>query len=601
MAEKIILNSKIGTQNITPQTSDKEKEKAINAINQLLVKENIEYIYYIDDKIEVGQQESYFKGMMKAAKNKNYPFEHPIFKDLKPSLPDAVFENKINDLWNDDSDKKKLIHEVSLLLENEESSNIIPSMEIEEFFPEKLKLLTPKDWIEKYESDLSSIGEEKKILCLFDFELHNFKGPKGEENGADLLKNVLESEFNTKVICGIFSHKFSIEDEDEHRKIYSNDYDIPPEKFYTVSKTRFAHDPKLSAFAEGIKNVVSLPYLEDLKEKSIKIIKESNESSITELSEISPKTYNRIVQRASYKEGIWEVEGLFRMSSILNTHHNFNTLIRDEIRQSFDSSIKQIRELDSVATGYNYVDEDKKAVDLRYKEVFVDGELLTKLHFPIGNGDIFKVGTKNYILLAQPCNIALRKDSKRGRDYNIGTLVPLKVISKQKYNAAISSSLVDPEIGDGKVVCAFFGEYKTIPLDILDLTVFDESSEAVLDIAVSDLESNDILIPSWKKRYKIIHKEFKKEEIAYIAFEKLKPTLKEKLDKTEIDKLKSFFEKPSYIKQFSLGKHNIYNADNRRFDFNIKRIKRYQTPYSADLLQSFMAYQARNGFDVEFV
>ncbi|WP_081210545.1 hypothetical protein [Salegentibacter sediminis] len=601
MAEKIILNSKLGTQNITPQTSNGEKEKAIEAINQLLDKENIEFIYYIDDKIEVGQQESYFKGMMNTAKMKSHSFEHPIFKDLNSNLPNPVFQQKVKDLWDNESDKKKLIHEVSMVLENEESSNIIPSMEIEEFFPEKLKLLTPNDWIQKYKKDLSSIGEDKKILCLFDFELHDFKGPNGEKNGADLLKNVLESEFNNKVICGIFSHHFSIEDEDEYRRIYSDDYEISPKKFYTVSKTRFAHDPKLSAFAEGIKNVVSLPYLEDLKEKSIDIIIESNQSSITELSEISPKTYNRIVQRASYKEGIWEVEGLFRMSSILNTHHNFKTLMKDEIRQSFDDSIKQIRELDSVATGYNHIDEDKKAVDLRFKEVFLDGELLTKLHFPVGNGDIFKIGKKEYILLVQPCNIALRSDAKRGRGFNIGTLVPLKVISKQKYNAAVSSSLVDPETGDGEVSCAFFAEFKTIPLDILDLTVFNENSEAILDMAVSDLESNDILIPSWKKRYEIIYKDFKKEEIAYLAFEKLKPTLKDTLDKTEIDKLKSFFEKPSYVKQFSLGKHNIYNADGKRFDFNIKRIKRYQFPYSADLLQSFMAYQARNGFDVEFV
>lgn len=601
MDTRITIHSLKGIQNISPKFNSDKKKKALDAIDKLLEKEKIEFIYYVDDKIDAGQQESFFKGMMNKAKAQGHSFENKIFRDINANLPDPVFQKKIENLWREIDDKKSLIHEVSLEVGDKESSNIIPSLEIEEYFPKKLKLLTPWDWINNYESDLTSLASDKKILCLFDFELHDFVGPRGERNGADLLKSILESRFKSKVVCGIFSHKFSVEDEDDFRQNYAKMFDIPPREFYTISKTRFAYDPKLSAFSDGIKNVLSLSYLEDLKDRSISIIKESNENSLKELEAISPKTYNRIVQKASYQEGIWEVESLFRMSSILTSHHNFTTLVQEEIRQSFDESIKKIRDIDSVDTGYGYVVEDKKAVDLRTKEVFFGEDLLNKLNFPTGNGDIFRVGSKEYILLVQPCNIALRKEGKRNRGYNIGTLVPLKEIKRQKYNPAVASLLIDPELNQGNVMSVVFGDFQTIPLDILDLTVFNDNSEAIIDMQVSNMDSNNSLIPSWQKRYKYLFKEFQKEEKIYTAYEKIKPFLSEQLNGSEIASIKRHFDRPNYLRSFPIGEHRIYKSNKRHFDFKIKRLKRYQPPYSLDLLQSFMSYLSRNGSDVEFL
>lgn len=599
MSEKITISLKGENLHIIPKNNPNLTSTAVNAINTLLEKEGIEKVLYIDDKFDVEAQKGFFIGMMKQVKSSgNFPNESIFEEDVNWNLPDAAFDKIILKLWEEADSKKDLIHAVSNIIGDNESSNIIPALEFKDYFSgDNVILLTPEEWIEKKDEILDAVTGENKVLCLFDFELENFTGPNNEKNGIQLAKELIESGYEDKVICGIFSHKYSEEQEDSYRKQYSKEFGLSKKYFCTVSKSRFAFDPKLIGFAEGIKYILITRYIEDLKTKSIKILKKSNKKTIKDFKNVSPKTFNQIIQKSSYKEGIWEIESLFRLNTILNSDANFSSLLEEEVRKDFDSSVLSVRSIDSIYTGYSKK-ISPESLQIREKELYTNQDYLNNLNLPISNGDIFEIDSKKYILAVQPCNLALRNNGKRSRSYNKGILIPLIDLDEKKFNSTTSYKLYRSDSSD-KILCALFSEYQNIKFDILDLTVFNSGSYAIIDMNVRNVNDNNVIQESWKKRYKAIHKNFAKEEKVYQAYKTIREKLNGKFT-SEFNLLNSFFNNPYSTKKFKIKNLEVYDYENRVFDFKIKRVKRYKEPYSTDLLHNFMSYLSRNGFDVDY-
>src|SRR5690606_8549053 len=148
---------------------------------------------------------------------------------------------------------------------------------------------------------------------------------------------------------------------------------------------RFAFDPKVSAFSEGIKNLLLLPYVEDLKKQAIDVFQESNQVAAQKIQEISPKTFNHIVQKSSLKEGVWEINTLFRLYGILSKEENLRHISNPAKRTSFNDSIKNIREIDKISTGYHSSIANEQLITIRESEVYLSSELINPLHLPISN------------------------------------------------------------------------------------------------------------------------------------------------------------------------------------------------------------------------
>ena len=577
-----------------------QTDLAINSIKNLLQKENIKKILYIDDKFDTNEQKQFFIGQMKAVKfsgNLPNPDDFPEFTSINWSSPDPVFETQINDYW-EGNDQTISLQRICSFIDNEISSNIIPALEIKHVLGDTVELFTPNQWVEKHKTELDTLNEGEKHLCLFDFQFENWSGSNGASNGVHLAKQLIESDYKEKVCCGIFSHKYSIEDEDETRFNYSSTYGVDAKLFYTISKKRFSFDPQLSAFAEGIKNIISLKYIENLKEESTSILEKSFKKAIEELDSLSPKTFNQIVQKASVHEGIWEANSLFRLHNILQNHFNYQLFTDDTIRSAFEISMSKIRDLDFEDTGYTFPHKDKNAIDIHSKEVYYEKEIINKLHFPISNGDIFLIGTKNYILLSQPCNLAIRKNGKRNFNYNKAFIVPL--INKPSSEDELPITRFGKLRSTAPDIRTYvdFPNFKTISLDILDLCIYNDDGISTIDLNVTEIKNHLIHYPSLK-RYVKVHTEYKKQGNAYVAFNDIKSQLKGEL-KGKVNILNPFFKTPECIKELKLGGRNIFNIQKETFDFGIQRTRNYREPYSMDLLQNFMQYLSRNGFDVDF-
>ncbi|KPE49650.1 hypothetical protein [Chryseobacterium indologenes] len=504
MTQKIIIENGEESLEIKPNDPLNElRNKAIETTINLLDAENIAHIIYIDDKFDIGGQKEVFKARLNELKNTGNHITSDTFNGIDWTAPQPKFESSILNLWEKTENKSALLFDVCTHTEDEDNSNIIPALEIKNCYGERIKLMTPDDWIKDKYKVIQELEENKKALCLFDFEFQSGNELTKGRNGVQLAKSLIDEEdYMEKIVCGIFSHKFTEEEEDEFREKYSEDYNIGLEKFYTISKRRFAFDPQISGFAEGIKNLLLLPYVEQLKTESLTVLTESNRKAGDRIKRMTPKTFNQIVQKSSLKEGVWEITTLFRLYGLLSKEENYNMIAEPTVRQNFNESIKKIREIDLKDTGYNSTVRNQQLIDLRNSELYLSGNIINKLHLPLTNGDIFKIKDKEYILLVQPCNLALRSNGKRDYDYDTGMLIPLKYIPKEKLN--ITSEEIKIAENLDQFYVAYFPGYKIISLDFLDLSVFNNNGNVSIDFRVPNL-SNELIHFPWQKRYGYIY------------------------------------------------------------------------------------------------
>jgi hypothetical protein len=580
----------------TQELNKQNRQKAIKSVCEILEKEAINKIYYIDDRFDKDEIKTSFYSKMKDVKNSNINFDEINgFDTIDWHVPMQKFESDISNLW-ENGNIKELYHNICAVIGDDESSNVVPLLEIKEDFETIVEVFTPDNWQQNRDRIIDELNESSKGLFLFDYEfVDEWRGVNGEKNGVDLAKDIIESDKSDFLYCGIFSHKFSIEQEDEFRRKYIEEQGIRLNKFYTVSKKRYAYDPRLSAFAEGVKNIISLKYIEELKENSKAILEESIKESFKELEYLSPKTFNQIIQKSAKKEGSLEVKELFRIFNVITSFNNHKKLTEDSIREGFNNSISKIHEID-IDTGYSYPDKDVKAIELRNKEIYFSGKIINKLNMPIANGDIFKLGTKEYILLIQPCNLSLRPNGKRNYDYRKAHLVPIRKISCNTIKPLVHQVLESTDNSSTHKYCVEFPKFSIVDLDVLDLVVFNNDGRCLIDMNKNELD-NDLIQPHWKKRYEKLYKSYLKHQDAINVFEEVKGHM---TDNSKLKKLEPYIKKPYCVRDFSIGQKGVYDNQSKIFDFKIQRVKNYKSPYSTDLLQNFMTYLSRNAFDHDF-
>lgn len=579
----------------------KSIDQAKNAINSFLKELGISKILYVDDKCSINELKESFIGTLlklKASNPKGTPFG-------SWSGAIAPFRARITKLWDDtDENGKRQLYIKLLEFENnvEDIANSIAPLKLKEHLGNKIDLFSPTEWVNQKDAILQALTNDSKALCLFDIDFGNAPPPDGRD-GRDFAVELLSTPgISDLVHCGIFSHLFDVSEEYERRNEYSETHNLDKDKFYTISKRRFTTDKFLPALAEGIRNTLLISEIELLKTESSKIIKSSARKSLEEINNLKPDSFNHIVQKSSKKEGSWEMTTLLRVNSIINTEKSLQTLLSKSTRKKINNSINQIRKVEKIQTGGDTPYDKTEVIGLRKKELFLDQEILNKLHYPLSNGDIFKIEDKDYILLGQPCNLALRGSGKReirGKlFFDTGFLLELETVSFEYINTLSKNQLLN--IGfieqsankPDNYVIVRFPLFKTVSLIPLDLCVYNDNGRAVIDLNIEKNES-EILQESWKKRYSELYKNFITYRDNIKLYRKLKSSNK--------NQLKDAIYYGKLFNGYVLNNDTCLNYNSSKITLNIQRVMNYKAPYSSDLLQQFMAYLARNAFDHNIV
>ncbi|MFC4212434.1 hypothetical protein ACFOWA_14640 [Pedobacter lithocola] len=574
----------------------KNEAQAKTAILNFLTQLKVQKIIYVDDRCSINELKEAYIGKLKAHYD-NKPQELD-FIDWELAKP--VFERGINKAWDDkDDEQRRELFLRILTFENnsEELENSVAPLKLKDILKDKIDLLSPTEWVASKNNITAALTADAKVLFLFDIEFGNVPLPDnrdGRDLAVELLQDTAISNF---LYCGIFSHLFNISEEYDKRGEYCRSHGLDKERFYTISKKRFQNSSYLPGLAEGIRNTLLINEVELLKKEASKVLRSSFAKSINEINLLTPDSFNHIIQRSSKEEGVWEMNTLIRISNIITSHKALTSLIPAQRRRRINQSLEKIRQVEKIKTGGETPVDKTQVVSLRTKELYIESNILNQLHYPLSNGDIFKIQDKEYLLLVQPCNVALRSNGIRDRKYNLGFLIELETIKRDVYyqykkgQLATLDVIEDVLLPAESIKIARFSTFQSISLSPLDLAVFN--NDGVSRINLSEAENQSMIIQeSWKKRYKFLHKEFLEFSEGIKTYKKIRIAKK--------DVLKNAVFQGPLFSGYKINNENALSRSGKLIEFSIIRLSHYRSPYSDDLLQKFMQYLSRNAFDHDF-
>lgn len=581
---------------------NKVNGQAKTAILQFLTELGVDRIIYVDDRCSIQELKEAFIAKLK----EKYGSKPQEIDFIDWNDPQPKFEKAILDLWESSTDEIK--RDLFLKILNYEGNsddieNSTAPLNLKNHLNDKIDLFSPSEWEETKDQIISELNHETKVLFLFDIEFEHAPLASGR-NGIDLAQELLNNqEVKDFVYCGIFSHRFSVIEEFDKREEYHNSHQFKKDRFYTISKKRFQNDSYLPGLAEGIRNTLLIDEVEYLKNESSKILRKSFKDSLSEIEGLNPDSFNHVIQKSSRKEGVWEMTTLIRVNNIITKDKALNTLLSKPKRTKINESLAKIRKVEKIKTGGETPFDKTQIQKLRHKELYIESSILNQLHFPISNGDIFQINNKKYILLGQPCNLAMRSNGKRdigrGKIYETGFLLKIESVSKEAFNKLNGGQLStiglleNSDVSSENYSIIRFPMFQTVSLSPLDLTIYNTEGKAIINLNKSEHDSMTIQ-ESWKLRYKKLHEEFSEYRDNISTYKRLRSTNK--------DSLKNLVYRGEIFKNYNINNDDdVLNRSGNKITLDIQRISFYREPYSSDLLQQFMQYLSRNAFDRNFL
>jgi hypothetical protein len=314
---------------------------------------------------------------------------------------------------------------------------------------------------------------------------------------------------------------------------------------------------------------------------------------------------------SSEKEGIWEPETLFRIYELLRKDNFRKNVLQPERRNILNRCVEQIRSISKISLP-NQINstQTSEAYSIRRLELYEDAHI-NSTYQPVELGDIFQVGQKYYILIAQPCDVALRSNGVRV--LNTGTLVRLqlarnatlqkKFVPKRVYykDGKVQVVTVQQKINELSSISTFkleyygknpnesyvvkFREVHQISLDLLDLATFNSDGTCTFCISKPD-NILTLLHGSLKTRYEKIHNHFKA----------LRTTLMDK----SFGSLAQHYKKAYIMKSLDSTVNIEYQNQEDKLVFSIKRVGRLKEPLSLQLMNEYFKFLFRNPQEHDF-
>ena len=407
----------------------------------------------------------------------------------------------------------------------------------------------------------NGFDESHQVLVLMDQEL------EGYEKGMSLLRTYNDCDH---IQCGLFSGTFNKEEEIEKWRNLC-DYS---KYIYPISKKRVT-EGNSNDIVEGLRNVLWLRQISKIKSLYSELLSKAVTDTSSYLSQLDPATFDYLVMTKSGKEGCWEFETLHRIGCL-----KLNQLLeKDMFDRSFEAFQKQTSDLRVI----RQIDEKtipqvtEYAKDINQLDLYSDGDIINRFYSQIGNGDVFQIGEKLFMLLCQPCNLEIRGKGDRN-EKSFVYLVPMET-HKAKTMRELKETMKDFQISNSRIITYQSQEYvlnysKALPTDIrvLDLVSYNNEGKVTTEI---DMESlSKIIQPNMQKRYATLMTSFEGAVDNDMA-------VNEEADIQTI-----------VIQHGKLDKETINKM-------SITRVARLKDPRAQECLQELMAYLSRPAYPMD--
>jgi hypothetical protein len=518
-------------------------------------------------------------------------------EELKPIVweNEDTWKNQIQRIWNSsiDSERKSLVNRINNVIPISTDTSLT-EIEIFESLSSiigslvELKELSYRQWKDSYGPYGENFKEEdssKRTIFLFDQNLSEEEG--GEENGGIKIIEKLLRNGNNSIMCGLFSHTFTQQEEYKKWEDFARDYEIDKNRFILISKKNLTEDKP--GFVRRLRLTILSKYCKILKDKTSGILENSFEESKKKIDELNIYDFEKIVFHSSLLEGIWEPDTLFRLYNIYHKHHIYRNLIGTQDIFSTTDKIRKISGIGIKDIGRNDSDPEK-LWEISRLELYEEGDQINKLHRPIELGDIFLLNKGNFILLAQPCNLMVRTSKPKGERANNVREVILAEIRKENKpeNSSFYSDLKYFVENTDEIWYVDFRKACSVLLCILDLCVFNP--DGIARISTDDICPSSTL-PAWNYRFGKLKKKFDEIIAEYNGY------TDKKYDK---DFLEKYLLPKSPASGRVLLKPQLKSDPQKQkytIEYNCKRVKRLCKQHAEDILLKYSHYISRSAFE----
>lgn len=577
---------------------------------------DITSIYYVDDELEeidaptqeeiIAKLEAPLSDELRTELVKLIPSEI-----LNARMPKPRKRGLLNSHISQADDRTKLLRQLGKKLGMEWGVRLnIHARFLQEVFKSEktitLNCIGPKKWRGIMSQTIKGADSNSRVLCLFDQNLKEDDQLGG--SGLGLVHEAIRIDGGKEhVFCVLFTSEITGEKLVDAELSYWNkkihDSDLASSQFFSLSKDRTQSN---QSFAEGIK-LSSLNSLYDiLRVNTFNLIQVASDKATTALNRVHLYNLDYMVNTSSKIEGIWEAETLKRLYGILREEKIKEEMIDTSYPETFNKNLKKVGEINTIL---KYIPEIpvEERYKLRRQELYEKGKLLNGMHSPIQTGDIFQntPDGKDFVILAQPCDLQLRTNGKRKSA--VVTAAPISVFSEE----AIQQHLISDEnylkgvfeleyynedgIDKGYVE---FNNTFSIEIDVLDLAVLNDAGQCVFD-TTGNASSPAKLYVSWEKRFKWLKESFnaKHETIRRLR------ELRDKLGAQTDDGLLLTSIMPSPFKDLSSNpKYKVpeITFSGSTLDYNLQRIAGIRHPLSAYLLDAYTKYLSRTALEHDF-
>lgn len=526
----------------------------IEKLVQLLNQSNVKKIIYVDDIFCVERYLEDAHAVLRTwLETDDY---HKL--DFISSDKD-VLEEEFDSWWNTatDTDKRNCVFNIMKI--SVAGQNILLCLNKIKAKAFWVEFMTPTEFTDAFIKSLKDeVKENNQVLLLMDQDLEDQK-----HGGEELLQKVEDSQF---VHCGLFSGKFTI---DEEIVIWKKLGFSPT--IYPLSKKRILDEPE-EKMIEGLRNILWLNHVSKLKEDALEVFDKGYKLARQTFQHMDPASFDSVIVKTSEKEGCWEYVTLNRIFMVLLENSIQTSIVGENNFQKLQNDLCKLR-MSSVFCSDNEIDKSWLR-ELRKSELYTSGAYINQTYSPVTNGDIFKIGSKKYILLFQPCSLVIRHDGKRSRQLASAYIIEIKNNNMHplKVNEA---ALENSELPDFSYVN--IASFKRVSLDVLDLVSFNNEGQAIIDVTKENCPIDDanLLQPNMLIRYHNI----------LLFAKKLIPILIA-CDKGDAKNSIQHFCKSCFLTVPCL-------RDGKIIEFQVQRIGRYNELLSQVLYSKLMNYMAR--------